>query len=65
MVDGDGAKRRVHVVLGETESDLAGAAMGSFIPVVFVLPLVGVTNTFILFCGINVATGLYIMFRWR
>jgi len=46
-------------------ADLAGAAMGSFIPVVFVLPLVGVTNTFILFCGINVATGLYIMFRWR
>jgi len=46
-------------------ADLAGAALGSFIPVVFVLPLIGVANTFILFCGINIATGLYILSRWR
>ncbi|MEN8230511.1 MAG: fused MFS/spermidine synthase [Bacteroidota bacterium] len=46
-------------------ADLAGAALGTFIPVVFILPLIGVTNTFILFCGINVATGLYILTRWR
>ncbi|MCK5135121.1 MAG: fused MFS/spermidine synthase [Bacteroidales bacterium] len=46
-------------------ADLAGAALGTFIPVVFILPLIGVTNTFILFCGINVATGLYILTRLR
>ena len=44
-------------------ADLAGAALGTFIPVVFILPLIGVTNTFILFCGINVATGLYMLTR--
>ena len=44
-------------------ADLAGAALGTFVPVVFLLPLIGVTNTFILFCGINVATGLYLLFR--
>lgn len=42
-------------------ADLAGAAMGSFIPAVFALPLIGVTNTIILFCGMNVATGLYLL----
>ena len=42
---------------GSYSADLAGAALGTFIPVVFILPLIGVTNTFILFCGINVATG--------
>jgi len=42
-------------------ADLAGAALGTFVPVVFLLPLIGVTNTFILFCGINVATGLYVL----
>ena len=42
-------------------ADLAGAALGSFVPVVFLLPLIGVINTFILFCGINMATGLYIL----
>ena len=46
-------------------ADLAGAALGTFIPVIFILPLIGVTNTFILFCGINVATGLYLLTRWR
>ncbi len=44
-------------------ADLAGAALGTFVPVVFLLPLIGVTNTFILFCGINVATGLYLVLR--
>jgi hypothetical protein len=44
-------------------ADLAGAALGSFIPAVFILPLIGVINTFILFCGINLATGLYLMAR--
>ena len=46
-------------------ADLAGAALGTLVPVVFILPLIGITNTFILFCGINVATGLYILTRWR
>ncbi|MEN8203535.1 MAG: hypothetical protein ABFS28_13140 [Bacteroidota bacterium] len=46
-------------------ADLAGAALGSFIPVVFILPLIGVANTFILFCAMNVATGLYILSRRR
>lgn len=42
-------------------ADLAGAALGSFIPVVFILPLIGITNTFILFFGINTVTGIYIL----
>jgi hypothetical protein len=46
-------------------ADLTGAALGTFIPGIFMIPLIGVTNTFILFCGINVATGLYILTRWR
>jgi spermidine synthase len=44
-------------------ADLAGAALGSFVPIVFLLPLIGVTFTFILFCGINIASGLYILIR--
>jgi spermidine synthase len=43
------------------QADLAGAALGTFVPVVFLLPLIGMTFTFILFCGINVATGLYVL----
>ncbi len=46
-------------------ADLSGAALGSFLPVLFLLPLIGVINTFILFCGINVATGLYLIIRGR
>jgi predicted membrane-bound spermidine synthase len=46
-------------------ADLTGAALGSFVPALFILPLIGVANTFILFCGINVATGLYVLTRWR
>jgi spermidine synthase len=41
-------------------ADLAGAALGTLVPPLFLLPLIGVSNTFILFCGINVAAGLYI-----
>ncbi|RPI45408.1 MAG: hypothetical protein EHM46_01765, partial [Bacteroidetes bacterium] len=53
-------------VIGEMYSaDLAGAALGTFLPPVFLLPLIGVSSTFIFFCGINVATGLYILTRWR
>ena len=46
-------------------ADLAGAALGTFIPPVFILPLIGVSNTFILFCGMNIVTGLYILARQR
>jgi spermidine synthase len=46
-------------------ADLAGAALGTFLPGLFMIPLIGVSNTFILFCGINVATGLYVLTRWR
>jgi spermidine synthase len=41
-------------------ADLTGAAFGSLLPPLFLVPLIGVSNTFILFCGINVAAGLYI-----
>jgi spermidine synthase len=41
-------------------ADLAGAAMGNLIPPIFLVPLIGVPNTFILFCGISVAAGLYL-----
>jgi len=59
-------KRSGSRLIGELYSaDLAGAAMGTFFPPIFALPLIGLTNTFILFCGINVATGLYILTRWR
>ncbi|MDF1574186.1 MAG: hypothetical protein P1P86_03220 [Bacteroidales bacterium] len=37
-------------------ADLAGAALGTLLPVVFLLPLIGVRNTFILFTGINLIT---------
>ncbi|MEN8157606.1 MAG: hypothetical protein ABFS10_11705 [Bacteroidota bacterium] len=46
-------------------ADLAGAAMGSLIPPLFLVPLIGVSNTFILFCGINVAAGLYISLKLK
>ncbi|MEA3461310.1 MAG: fused MFS/spermidine synthase [Bacteroidota bacterium] len=44
-------------------ADLTGAALGTLIPVMFLLPLTGVLNTFILFCGINVATALWLIMR--
>jgi len=44
-------------------ADLAGAALGTFIPPVFILPLLGVSNTLVLLCGLNVITGLYILTR--
>ena len=46
-------------------ADLAGAALGTFIPPLFILPMVGVSNTLILFCGINVLAGIYILARRR
>jgi spermidine synthase len=39
-------------------ADLTGAALGTLLPVVFLLPLIGVMNTFILFIGINLITAL-------
>jgi len=39
-------------------ADLTGAALGTILPVLFLLPLIGVMNTFILFGGINVITAL-------
>ncbi len=44
-------------------ADLTGAALGTFIPALFLLPLIGVTNTFILFFCINMATGLNLLAR--
>ncbi len=41
-------------------ADLAGAALGTMIPPLFLVPLIGVSNTFILFCAINIAAGLYL-----
>lgn len=59
-------KRSGSRLIGELYSaDLAGAALGTFFPPIFVMPLIGVANTFILFCAINVATGLYILTVWR
>ena len=46
-------------------ADLTGAALGTFIPGLFMIPLIGVANTIILFCGINALTGLYVLTRWR
>jgi spermidine synthase len=42
-------------------ADLTGAALGTILPVVFLLPLIGVMNTFILFCAINLITALRLM----
>ncbi|MCP4312655.1 MAG: hypothetical protein GY790_15440 [Bacteroidetes bacterium] len=51
-------------IRGELYSaDLTGAALGTFIPVLFLLPLIGVSNTFILFFCINLATGLSLLVR--
>ncbi|MCD4710699.1 MAG: fused MFS/spermidine synthase [Bacteroidales bacterium] len=46
-------------------ADLTGAALGTLVPVVFLLPLIGMMNTFILFCGINVATALWLLVRGK
>jgi spermidine synthase len=42
-------------------ADLTGAALGSILPLVFLIPLIGVLNTFILFAGINMVTALRLM----
>ncbi len=42
-------------------ADLTGAALGTILPVVFLLPLIGVLNTFILFTGINGIHVLWIL----
>ncbi len=44
-------------------ADLTGAALGTFIPALFLLPLFGVRNTFILFFGINLLAGLSLVVR--
>jgi spermidine synthase len=60
------SRQEKHAGMGNFFSaDLAGAALGTFIPGLFIIPLIGVPNTFILFCGINVAAGLYVLTRWR
>lgn len=42
-------------------ADLTGAALGTLLPVVFLLPLTGVMNTFILFAVINIITALRLL----
>jgi predicted membrane-bound spermidine synthase len=44
-------------------ADLTGAALGTLLPVVFLLPLIGVMNTFILFIGINISTAIRLMYK--
>jgi spermidine synthase len=44
-------------------ADLTGAALGTLLPVLFLFPLIGVVNTFILFSGINMAMALRLLVR--
>ncbi len=44
-------------------ADLAGAALGTLIPSLFIMPLIGIPNTFILLAGMNMAAGLYLWTR--
>jgi spermidine synthase len=44
-------------------ADLTGAALGTLLPVLFLFPLIGVVNTFILFSGINLAMALCLLLR--
>ncbi len=44
-------------------ADLTGAALGTVIPALFILPLIGIPNTFILLGIINAAAGLYLWSR--
>ena len=44
-------------------ADLNGAALGTLLPSLFFLPLIGVNNTFILFFCINMLTGLSLMLK--
>jgi predicted membrane-bound spermidine synthase len=44
-------------------ADLTGAALGTLLPVLFLFPLIGVLNTFILFSGINLAMALWLLVR--
>ena len=46
-------------------ADLAGAALGTLVPPLFMVPLIGVPNTVILFCSICLVAGLYIQSRTR
>jgi hypothetical protein len=53
-----------HAIGGELYSaDLTGAALGTLMPAIFFLPLIGTGNTFILLSVINLATGLVIVAR--
>lgn len=54
-LNGDSGRNNAGILYS---ADLAGAALGTILPVVFLLPLIGVRNTFILFCGINLITAL-------
>ena len=44
-------------------ADLTGAALGTLMPPIFLLPLIGVSNTFILFFCINLLTGISLMIK--
>jgi len=44
-------------------ADLTGAALGTLIPPIFLLPLIGIRNTFILFFCINLLTGISLMIK--
>jgi spermidine synthase len=46
-------------------ADLTGAALGTLLPVIFLLPLIGVMNTFILLGGISVLTALRLLINAR
>jgi len=57
-------EEKVKAIRGELYSaDLTGAALGTILPTIFFLPLIGMANTFILLFGINLATGLSLMIR--
>jgi hypothetical protein len=44
-------------------ADLTGAALGTLLPVIFLLPLIGVMNTFILLGVISLLTALRLFIK--
>ena len=46
-------------------ADLVGAALGTFITSLLILPVFGVIYTLILFSGLNIIAGLFMLSRWK
>lgn len=58
-------KGKQDILGGLFSADLTGAALGTLISAIFLLPLIGIVNTFILFFGINLVTSINLLLKAR